>query len=60
MSQRRFPGIHAVLYALFDAEEQLDRRAMRQQMRDTLSADLPTTDWKQGDPGRWLTHGSGR
>ena len=25
MSQQRFPGIHAVLYALFDAEEQLDR-----------------------------------
>jgi 2-keto-3-deoxy-L-arabinonate dehydratase len=29
---RRFPGIHAVLFALFDAEERLDRRAMAAQM----------------------------
>jgi 4-hydroxy-tetrahydrodipicolinate synthase len=28
----RFPGIHAVLYALFDAEERLDRAAMAAQM----------------------------
>ena len=38
MSQRRFPGIHAVLYALFDAEEQLDRRAMRQQVEACVTA----------------------
>ena len=29
---RRFPGIHAVLFALFDAEERLDRAAMAAQM----------------------------
>ena len=28
----RFPGIHAVLYALFDADERLDRDAMRAQV----------------------------
>ena len=32
MAGRRFPGIHAVLYALFDAQEALDRAAMRQQV----------------------------
>lgn len=26
-----FPGIHAILYALFDADEKLDRQAMRRQ-----------------------------
>lgn len=31
MADRRYPGIHAVLYALFDADEALDREAMRQQ-----------------------------
>jgi len=29
---RRFPGIHAVLFALFDAEERLDRGAMAAQL----------------------------
>ena len=29
---RRFPGIHCVLYALFDAEERLDRAAMAAQV----------------------------
>jgi 4-hydroxy-tetrahydrodipicolinate synthase len=29
---RRFPGIHAVLFALFDADERLDRAAMAAQM----------------------------
>ena len=29
---RRFPGIHCVLYALFDAEERLDRTAMAAQV----------------------------
>ena len=31
MAGRRFPGIHAVLYAMFDAQEALDRAVMRQQ-----------------------------
>ena len=34
----RFPGIHAVLYALFDAEEHLDRVAMRQQVEACVAA----------------------
>ncbi len=34
----RFPGIHAVLYALFDADERLDRAAMRQQVELCLRA----------------------
>ena len=38
MSARRFPGIHAVLYALFDAEEQLDRAAMRRQVEACVAA----------------------
>ena len=29
---RRFPGIHCILYALFDAEERLDRAAMAAQV----------------------------
>ena len=32
MAGRRFPGIHAVLYAMFDAQEALDRAVMRQQV----------------------------
>jgi 4-hydroxy-tetrahydrodipicolinate synthase len=32
MADRRFAGIHAVLYAMFDANEQLDREAMRRQV----------------------------
>jgi 4-hydroxy-tetrahydrodipicolinate synthase len=38
MADRRFPGIHAVLYALFDAHEALDRAAMRRQVELCLSA----------------------
>ena len=38
MSAGRFPGIHAVLYALFDAEEQLDRAAMRRQVEACVAA----------------------
>lgn len=32
MVTQRFPGIHAVLFALFDAEERLDRAAMAAQL----------------------------
>lgn len=35
---RRFPGIHCVLYALFDAEERLDRAAMAAQVNRVISA----------------------
>lgn len=35
---RRFPGVHAVLYALFDARERLDRAAMRRQVGLCLAA----------------------
>lgn len=35
---RRFPGIHCVLYALFDAEERLDRALMRAQLEAVLAA----------------------
>jgi 4-hydroxy-tetrahydrodipicolinate synthase len=38
MAARRFPGIHAVLYALFDAQERLDRPAMRRQVELCLAA----------------------
>lgn len=38
MPRRRFPGIHAILYALFDAEERLDRAAMRAQVGRCLAA----------------------
>jgi 2-keto-3-deoxy-L-arabinonate dehydratase len=37
-SGRRFPGIHAVLYALFDRDERLDRAAMRRQVELVLAA----------------------
>ncbi|RQO53264.1 dihydrodipicolinate synthase family protein [Variovorax sp. KBW07] len=33
-----FHGIHAIVYALFDAEEKLDRTAMRQQVRACLAS----------------------
>lgn len=33
----RFPGIHAVLYAFFDAEGRLDRAAMRAQVEAVLA-----------------------
>ncbi|NCT11376.1 MAG: dihydrodipicolinate synthase family protein [Rhodobacterales bacterium] len=35
---KRFPGIHCVLYALFDAEERLDRAAMRAQVEQVIAA----------------------
>ena len=35
---KRFAGIHAVLYALFDDAEQIDNAAMRKQVRDVLGA----------------------
>lgn len=35
---RRFPGIHAVLYALFDAQERLDRDAMAAQVAHVIGA----------------------
>lgn len=35
---RRFPGIHCVLYALFDADERLDRALMRAQMHRVIAA----------------------
>lgn len=35
---RRFPGIHCVLYALFDAEERLDRAAMAEQVERVIAA----------------------
>lgn len=35
---RRFPGIHCVLYALFDAGGRLDRGAMAAQVRHVLAA----------------------
>ena len=38
MAGRRFTGIHAVLYALFDAHEALDRAAMRRQVALCLEA----------------------
>ena len=38
MPGRRFAGIHAVLYALFDADERLDRAAMRRQVEHCLTA----------------------
>lgn len=38
MSGRRFTGIHAVLYALFDREERLDRAAMRRQVEACVAA----------------------
>jgi len=37
-TDRSFPGIHAVLYALFDADERLDRAAMRRQVELCLAA----------------------
>ena len=30
MTQAHFPGIHCVLFALFDADQRLDRQAMAQ------------------------------
>lgn len=36
-TQSPFSGIHAILYALFDADERLDRQAMRQQVETCLS-----------------------
>ena len=36
-SPRRFTGIHAVLYALFGADEELDRAAMRRQVELCLA-----------------------
>src|SRR5262245_46857921 len=38
MRGRRLPGIHAVLYAMFDADERLDRTAMRRQVELCLDA----------------------
>lgn len=38
MSGSRYPGIHAVLYAMFDADERLDREAMRDQTRRVVAA----------------------
>ena len=38
LTGRRFPGIHAVLYALFDPDECLDRAAMRRQVELVLAA----------------------
>lgn len=35
---RRFPGIHCVLYALFDADERLDRAAMAAQVDHVIRA----------------------
>jgi len=34
----RYPGIHCVLYALFDAEERLDRAAMATQVENVIAA----------------------
>jgi 4-hydroxy-tetrahydrodipicolinate synthase len=38
MAGERFPGIHAVLYALFDEAERLDRTAMRRQIELCVAA----------------------
>lgn len=38
MDVKRIGGIHAVLYALFDADEQLDRDAMRRQTQAVIGA----------------------
>lgn len=38
MSGQRFTGIHAVLYALFDGQERLDRGAMRRQVEVCIAA----------------------
>ncbi|MGD9509660.1 MAG: dihydrodipicolinate synthase family protein [Geminicoccaceae bacterium] len=38
MTSGTFPGIHAVLYAMFDAHERLDRAAMRAQVQACLGA----------------------
>jgi 2-keto-3-deoxy-L-arabinonate dehydratase len=38
MPGRRFAGIHAVLYAMFDEQERLDRDAMRRQVAACLDA----------------------
>ncbi len=35
---RKFTGVHAVLYALFDSQEQLDRAAMRKQVQLAVAA----------------------
>lgn len=35
---RRFPGVHCVLYALFDADERLDRALMRAQVEKVIAA----------------------
>ncbi len=35
---RRFPGIHCVVYALYDAEERLDRNLMRLQVERVIAA----------------------
>ncbi|MEQ8401993.1 MAG: dihydrodipicolinate synthase family protein [Roseitalea porphyridii] len=40
MAGRQFPGIHAVLYAFFDAEGRLDRAAMKQQVEAVIRADV--------------------
>lgn len=40
MTSRTFPGIHAVLYAMFDAHERLDRAAMRAQALACLDAEV--------------------
>jgi 4-hydroxy-tetrahydrodipicolinate synthase len=38
MAVRTFPGIHAVLYAMFDPDERLDRAAMRVQVQSCVAA----------------------
>ncbi len=38
VSPHGFAGIHAILYALFDADERLDRQAMRRQVELCLAA----------------------
>ena len=38
MGPRAFSGIHAVLYAMFDEREQLDRAAMRAQVQACVAA----------------------
>lgn len=38
--KRPFPGIHSIVFALFDAQERLDRDAMRRQTQISLDLDV--------------------
>src|SRR6218665_2943390 len=54
-------GIHAIVYALFDADERLDRAAMRRQVQACLSCGVHgMAALGLGTEGAKLTEGEGR